>query len=114
MKGLKLIAGTFILLLIFACFISVPVFSGDEGPWDRDDDSGSNTDSDTTGNDDDEELTELPLPGGSDVPDWLSGLLFRFSYSFVTAYLFDSQAASTNHPEQVDKAGGSRPAAAGS
>ncbi len=53
MKGSRLIAATMALLMIFACFISVPVFA--EGPFDVDDtgdDGGVNIDSsDTSGGD---------------------------------------------------------------
>ena len=51
MKGSRLIAATMALLMIFACFISVPVFA--EGPFDVDgsgDNGGVNVDSsDTSG-----------------------------------------------------------------
>lgn len=102
MKGLKLIAVSFLILLVFACFISVPVFG--ENPWDADGGggSGSDSDTDTTGTEGDgselETLTGGELGDEFDA-DWLTGLLFQFSYRILTGFLMDSQTAST--PQQV-------------
>ncbi len=79
MKGSRLVAVSMLLLLIFACFISVPVLA--EGPWDADHgssgDPGSNKDSTDDGGDDgvlDNGKGENPGQGLS----WFSDLTFKF------------------------------------
>ncbi|RKX28371.1 MAG: hypothetical protein DRP47_04480 [Candidatus Zixiibacteriota bacterium] len=47
MKGSRLIIATMLLLMIFACFISVPVFA--EGPWDVDSNNDGNGIADSSG-----------------------------------------------------------------
>ena len=113
MKGLRLIAVSFILLLIFACFISVPVFG--ENPWDADGGgSSSDTNSDSTGTGG-EEINDLITADNVDPdPDGLSGILFWLSYRVVTGFLLDSQATSTSHQVTAGKADSGKPAITGS
>jgi hypothetical protein len=98
MKGFRLIAGAIMLLLVFACFISVPVFG--ENPWDADgsDNSGSQTPVDTTGFDQNpiQQNQLAPNPGYN--PDWFSGMLFQMSYRFLTVFVPDSKSTSANPP----------------
>jgi hypothetical protein len=92
MKGIRFMAGAFILLLIFACFISVPVFG--ENPWDADSNSdyGSETLVDTSGSQDDsiEQGEDAIGDPGQDL-DWMTTVLFQLSFRFVTGFLVDSQ-----------------------
>jgi len=89
MKGTRLIAVTFMVLLIFACFISVPVFG--ENPWDADNSGGSESQADTTGHDNDTLDQQLTIVVNNPYPDWLSGMLFQLSYQFLSYFVVDSQ-----------------------
>jgi hypothetical protein len=89
MKGIRLVAVSLMILLIFACFISVPVFG--ENPWDADNGDGSESQADTTGSNDDGTLQQQQLIAENNpYPDWLTGALFQLSYQFFF-YVFDSQ-----------------------
>ncbi|MEA2031945.1 MAG: hypothetical protein U9N55_10185 [candidate division Zixibacteria bacterium] len=48
MKGSRLIAVSMLLLMVFACFLSVPAFA--EGPWDVDNNSNDGQSTDTSDN----------------------------------------------------------------
>jgi hypothetical protein len=91
MKGFRLIAGVIMLLLVFACFISVPVFG--ENPWDADGTNNSGqTHVDTTGSD------QSPIQQNQLVhnlgynPDWFSRMLFQMSYRILTVFVPDSKS----------------------
>ncbi len=90
MKGTRLIAAILLLSLALVCFISAPVFSGDD-PWDVDGSSGNGS-----GNDGD---IIIPPPGDSITldgtrtdgngfgSDWLTGITYRISYQIITYFL---------------------------
>lgn len=96
MKGFRLIAGAIMLLLVFACFISVPVFG--ENPWDADgtNNSGSQTHVDTTGSNQNQIQRNQLLHNTGYNPDWFSGMLFQMSYRFLTVLVLDSESTSAN------------------
>jgi hypothetical protein len=93
MKGFRLIAGAIMLLLVFACFICLPVFG--ENPWDAD---GTNnygqTHVDTTGSDQKPIQRNLRLHEADYNPDWFSSMLFQMSYRFLTVFVLDSKSTS--------------------
>jgi hypothetical protein len=85
MKGPKLLAAIMLLSLALVCFISAPVFSGDD-PWDVDGDAGggSGSDGDTIAPVPDSLTFEETHSIGDDFgPDWLSGLAFQFSHEII-------------------------------
>ena len=93
MKNMRLIALLFLLLLTFACFISVPVFG--ENPWDADSNDGAGsggTTTDTTGSDDDPDVQMDVIVIQGHNPDWFWGTLFRLSYQFLTKFVAVSQS----------------------
>ena len=103
MKHLRLMLPFLLVLLAFACFLSVPVLSNDEDPWDADDgggDAGSNTDTDTTVTDDQFEC-QAGFTGGYGIRDWLIGLTFRSSYPFVVGYLLNTQIGPNKYQTTV-------------
>ena len=96
MKSSRLIVAIMLLSLTLVCFISAPVFSGDD-PWDVDGDMGGGSGSDG-------DSIELP-PGDSLIiqddhsigggfgPDWLSGLSFQVSYQIIKYFLGDDETS---------------------
>ena len=109
MKGSRLIAAIMLLSLALVCFISAPVFSGDD-PWDVDGDGGGGSGSDGD--------SILPPPGdtlvfegthsiGDDLgPDWLSGLAFQLSYEIITYFFGDVNDSSDQKRAVVEESSG--------
>ncbi len=105
----RLTVGLMLVMLLFACFLSIPVLSS-ELPWDADGDSsdGVGTDSDTTDNSENEADVEYTA-GGYDMPGWLIGLMCRYSYPFVVGYLLNSRVSSGNCQNVAEEAGSGGP-----
>ena len=82
MKGSRFIAMVMLLLLIFACFISIPVFA--EGPWDADGDPSSpnDSDNDTIGHNGDDELQAL-RGEEPDEHNWLESILLKVTINWL-------------------------------
>ena len=109
MKGSRLIAVILLLSLALVCFISAPVFSGDD-PWDVDNDGGGGSGSDGD--------SVVPPPGDSQLfegttsigddfgPDWLSGLAFQLSYDIITYLIGGDNEASEKKRAVVDESSG--------
>ena len=109
MKSSRLIAAIMLLSFALMCFISAPVFSGDD-PWDVDGngDGGSGSDSDSI----------LPPPGDTLVfenthsggggfgPDWLSGLAFQLSYEIITYFFGGDNETSDLRRAVVEESSG--------
>ena len=93
MKGSKLIVTMLLLTLALFCFISAPVFSGDD-PWDVDGDSEDGSGSNGTIIDP-PPVDPLGVMGTRSIVedddyDWLSGLAFQISYEIIT-YIFGNE-----------------------
>lgn len=110
MKGSRLLAAIMLLSLALVCFISAPVFSGDD-PWDVDGDNsggGGGSDGDTIAPPPGDSLTfeETTAIGGDFGPDWLSGLAFQFSHEIIKYFFGGNNDASGKKREVVEESSG--------
>jgi hypothetical protein len=83
-RGTKLIAFMMMLSLLFACLVSVPVFSG-ENPWDADGSPGGSPgdSSDSTVNvGDGQDIIGLSTTDDGSGTTWINGVIFSLSYQF--------------------------------
>jgi hypothetical protein len=97
MKGSRLIVAILLLSLALVCFISAPVFSGDD-PWDVDGDSnnGAGKNGDITPPPPVDPFVVVGTTSIGEVYDydWLSGLVFHISYEVITYILGDDNKSS--------------------
>jgi len=100
------LAAVLLLLLAFACFLTMSVSA--ELPWDADsnDNGGGSTDggdTDTTVTDDDILNQNDGTTGDYGLPDWLIGLMSRYSYPFVFGYLLNSTAGYSDNQQETER-----------
>lgn len=109
MKGSRLLAAIILLSLALVCFISAPVFSGDD-PWDVDGDQGGGlgSDGDTIAPPPGDSLTYegTTTIGGDFGPDWLSGLAFQFSHEIIKYFFGGDNDASNQKRDVVEESSG--------
>ncbi len=107
MKRPRTIAAILLLSIAFVCFISAPVLSGGGDPWDVDGDAPDDGSGSDDGGDDpftDEESDQID--GGYN-PDWLSGLVFGWTYQFITYVIGDEDTSSDSMREVEEVSSGS-------
>jgi len=115
MKGSRLIATVVLFLVALVCFTSTPVFSLD--PWDADsrpsneNPGGGGTNGDGPGNpplgDNDPDTSgAMDQVGGGFGPNWLTGLVFEWTYDFVTYLMGADDESSKSKREVVEESGG--------
>ena len=109
MKGSRLIVAILLLSLALVCFISAPVFSGDD-PWDVDGDSdngsGSNDDIISPPPVDSLIVVGTTSIGEDNDYDWLSGLVFQISYEIITYIFGDNDKTSDGARVEIDESCG--------
>lgn len=110
MKSSRLLATILLLTFALMCFISAPVFSGDD-PWDVDSGSGG-----AGGGDD---IIVPPPPGDSLVfgttssvddgfdPGWLFGYAYQLSYDVIKYFFGGNDDTSDKNRVAVEEGSGS-------